>query len=265
MISSAIIGSLAVAAVLTFLAPIIILIVLCAKRVISTKPMWFGVLAFFVSQICLRLPILSLLKNQSWFLTFSKQNAIVYIVAIAFTAGLFEETARFIGARFCLKPAERRYCDAVAFGLGHGFCECVLIVGLTEVSNLINCIALNSGALSTSSAVGAQVATTMAGISAPLVLMAIWERISTVMFHLAATIFVFRGVREKKIGWYLFALAAHTVADSVPTLLASSNVVLSEIITFAIGLLLMIFAVRMKPKFQETVRLPHDAFPNLSV
>ena len=251
LISSTIIGSLALAAVLTFLAPIIILIVLCAKRMISPKPMWFGVLAFFISQICLRLPILNVLGKQNWFLTFAKQNTIAYIIVIAFTAGLFEETARFIGARFCLKPPERRYRDAVAFGLGHGFCECVLIVGLTEVSNLINCIALNSGALNPSSAAGAQFAAAMARVSAPLVLMAIWERVSTLMFHLAATIFVFRGVREKKIGWYLFALAAHTVTDSVPTLLAGSNAVLMEIILFAIGLLLLIFAVRMKPNFQE--------------
>ena len=75
LISSTIIGSLALAAVLTFLAPIIILIVLCAKRMISPKPMWFGVLAFFISQICLRLPILSVLKKQSWFLTFAKQRS----------------------------------------------------------------------------------------------------------------------------------------------------------------------------------------------
>lgn len=91
LISSTIIGSLALAAVLTFLAPIIILIVLCAKRMISPKPMWFGVLAFFLSQICLRLPILSVLKKQSWFLTFAKQNTIVYIVAIAFTADFLKK------------------------------------------------------------------------------------------------------------------------------------------------------------------------------
>ena len=251
MISSSVIGSLALAVILTFLAPIVVLIVLCVKRIISPKPMWFGALAFFVSQICLRLPVLSVLRKQGWFLTFARQNTIVYILALAFTAGLFEETARFIGARFCLKPTERRYRDAVAFGLGHGFCECVLIVGLTEISNLIACISLNSGALSLSGAAGTQTAAALAKITAPLVLMAIWERVSAVLFHLAATIFVFRGVRENKIGWYFLALAAHTVSDSVPSLIAGSNALLLESISFVISLLFVIYAVRMKPKFSE--------------
>lgn len=244
--------SLALAAALTFLAPVILLIVLCVKRIIAPKPMWFGVLAFFVSQICLRLPILSALGKQSWFLAFAKQNTTVYLIALAFTAGLFEETARYAGARFCLKPAERGYRDAVAFGLGHGFCECILIVGLTEVSNLATCLLLNSGALSPSGTAGAPIAAAMAKLTAPLILMAVWERVSTVMFHLAATVLVFRGVRDHQIGWYFLALAAHTVVDSVPSLIAGSNMLLLESVSFLISLLLLIFAVRMKPRFQQS-------------
>lgn len=252
IISSSVIGALVLAVILTFLAPIIILIVLNKKHIISQKPMWFGVLAFFISQICLRLPILSVFAKQSWYVTFTQQNRTVYILLTAFTAGLFEETARFIGARFCLKPSERKYRDAVAFGLGHGFCECVLLIGLVgEVSNLVNCLLLNSGAVNLSSPTGIQLAVLTKQLTVPGILMAIWERVGTVIFHLSATIFVFRGVREKKIGWYFLALAAHTVADSVPTLVSGSNMLLLESISFAFSLVLLIFAIRMKPKFEE--------------
>ena len=253
IISSSVIGALVLAVILTFLAPIIILIVLNKKNIISPKPMWFGVLAFFISQICLRIPILSVLAKQNWYVTFAQQDRTAYILLAAFTAGLFEETARFIGARFCLKPSERRYRDAVAFGLGHGFCECVLLVGLAaEVTNLVNCLLLNSGAVNLSNPTGAQLAAVLTKqLSVPAILMAIWERVGTVIFHLSATIFVFRGVQEKKIGWYFVALAAHTVVDSVPTLIAGSNMLLNDSIIFAISLVLLVFAVRMKPKFEE--------------
>lgn len=251
IISSSVIGALSLAAILTFFAPIVILIVLCVKHTISPRPMWFGVLAFFLSQICIRLPILGALGKQSWFLTFAKQNLTAYIIMLAFTAALFEETARFIGARFCLKPAERRFRDAVAFGLGHGFCECILIAGLTEVSNLFACISLNGGGLSASNAAGVQVVATLAKLSAPMILIAIWERAAAVIFHLAATIFVFRGVREKKAVWYLVALAVHTVSDSVPSLVAGSNMILLEVISTVIAVPFLIIAVKMRPKFQE--------------
>lgn len=251
MIPSSTVGMLALAAVLTFLAPIVVLAVLCVRRVIAPKPMWFGVLAFFVSQVCLRLPILSALAKQSRVQAFASQNKVVYALIVAFSAGLFEETARYFGARFCLKPAERRYRDAAAFGLGHGFCECVLIVGLGELSNLAACAALNSGALSAATPAGAQAAAALAKVTAPLVLMAVWERVSTVMFHFAATVFVFRSVRERKLGWYLLALAAHTVTDFFPALIPASSALLTELLLFAVSLLLLFLAVRMKPKFRD--------------
>lgn len=250
-ISSSVIGMLIFASFATLILPIVILLVLCLKHKISQKPMWFGVLAFFISQICIRLPILSVLRTQSWFSAFAKQNATVYLILLAFTAGLFEETARYIGARFCLKQKQREYRDAIGFGLGHGFCECILIVGMTEISNLTACIMVNSGMLTSSTAVGKQTITALLSITVPAVFMAVWERVSTVLFHVFQTVLIFRGVREGKIGWYFLALATHTVVDSVPFLLAGSNSWLYEFILFAVAILCLIYILKVKPKFQQ--------------
>lgn len=253
IISAPIIGTLIFATIATLILPIVILLVLCLRHKISQKPMWFGVLAFFVSQACLRLPLLSVLRTQSWFIAFSKQNTIFYVILLAFTAGLFEETARYIGARFCLKK-EREYRDAIGFGLGHGFCECILVVGLTEFSNLTTCLMINSGVLTASTAVGKQTINVLLTITTSVLLMAVWERISTVFFHVFATVLIFRGVREGKIYWYLLALAAHTIVDSVPILVAGSNLPLYESIIFAAGVLGLIYVLKAKPKFQNSER-----------
>lgn len=249
-ISSSVIGMLIFASLATLVLPVVILLVLCFKHKISPKPMWFGVLAFFVSQICLRLPILSVLKTQAWFISFAKHDTTVYIFLLAFTAGLFEETARYVGAKFCLKK-EHAYRDAIGFGLGHGFCECILIVGLTEISNLTACLMVNTGALTASTAAGKQTINVLLSLTITALFMAVWERVSTVLFHVFETVLIFRGVRESKIRWYFLALAAHTIVDSVPMLAARSNPWLYESIIFAVGILGLVYVLKVKPKFQN--------------
>ena len=81
----------------TLLFPIILMIVLVAKQKIAPRPLLIGMLAFFVSQILLRVPILNVLSTQSWFLSFAQQQMILYLVLLSSTAGLFEESARLIG------------------------------------------------------------------------------------------------------------------------------------------------------------------------
>ncbi|MGC7323224.1 hypothetical protein RBA16_27410, partial [Mycobacteroides abscessus subsp. massiliense] len=62
---------------------------------------------------------------------------------------------------------------------------------------------------------------------------------------------IFRAVREGKIYWYLLALAAHTIIDSVPILVAGSNLLLYESIIFVAGVLGLIYVLKAKPKFQN--------------
>ena len=65
----------------TLLFPIILMIVLVAKQKIAPRPLLIGMLAFFVSQILLRIPILNVLSMQSWFLSFAQQQMILYYLA----------------------------------------------------------------------------------------------------------------------------------------------------------------------------------------
>lgn len=238
----------------TFVSPIVFLIVMCAKKKFSVKPVLIGALAFFVSQICLRIPILNALSSQGWYKTFA-QNVVPAAVILAFPAGLFEESARYLGARYLLK-GRRGYRDAVAFGLGHGMCEAVLIVGLTQINNLVAVFMINSGTLAASVPADQyrQLVGTMMSVPPALILMAVWERVSTVFFHVFATVLVFRGVREHKARYYWYALAAHTGTDTVAGLLPRyANAWVVEAVLFLIGVAGLLYVLKVKPRFQEDI------------
>lgn len=206
--------------------------------------------AFFVSQICLRLPILSAFSTQPWFQAFAR-NTIPYVLLLAFTAGLFEEGARYLCVRYFLKK-QRSFRDAVAFGLGHGLCETVVVVGMAELSNLVFGLMLNSGALSVSAQGLNSAADALLAVSPVTVYMAVWERAFTVLFHIFATVLVFRAVREGKIRFWFYALLAHTLTDTAVPLLASyGGNWLGEAVVALIGLLGLWLVFQMRPAFQQ--------------
>lgn len=251
-ISASVLAAFLFAALTTFVFPIVFLIVMCAKKKFSARPVLIGALAFFVSQICLRLPMLNAFATQSWYRVFA-QNMVPFAVVVAFSAGLFEESARYVGARYLLK-GRLAYRDAIAFGLGHGFCEAVLIVGLAEISNFVTVLMINAGTLAASMPADTykQTVDAMLAVSPALIFMAVWERVSTVLFHVFATVLVFRGVREHKVRYYFYALAAHTVTDTVTGLLPKyANAWVVETVLFLIGLAGLFYVLKVKPRFQD--------------
>lgn len=98
-----------------------------------------GAVAFFVSQIILRIPLMVLATAVSP----DTIGAFVSSVPVAsFSAGLFEETARLLFMMWLLKGYLRR-ADGIAFGLGHGGIEAILLVGMTMLNNLILALMIN--------------------------------------------------------------------------------------------------------------------------
>lgn len=100
-----------------------------------------GAVAFFVSQMMLRIPLMTM----STALAPDTLGAFLNSVPVAsFSAGLFEETARLLFMMWLLKGFYRR-ADGIAFGLGHGGIEAVLLVGMTMVNNLVFALMINLG------------------------------------------------------------------------------------------------------------------------
>lgn len=143
--------STVVACVITLLVslvlPIVVLIGFTAKNkkqgIVSA---WLlGAAGFFVTQILIRLPILTVLQSQSWFAVFAQNNPFIYAFGLAFTAGLFELAGRYAVAK--LMEKKLTWKRSLAAGLGHGGIEAILLIGMTYVNNLIYIAMINTGFL----------------------------------------------------------------------------------------------------------------------
>lgn len=216
MVSNSVLIAFVVAAVAELLLPIAILIVLGIKKKLSAIPTLLGFAAFFVSQILIRIPILQALGAQSWYQAFAL-NAIPYILMLSFTAGLFEESARQICAG-CFLKKRRSFQDALSFGLGHGFCEVILLIGMAQINNIAYSVMINTGSLqkltsSLTSAQSQQILDVMLAVKPETVYLGILERVFAVTYHVFASILIFKGVTEKKISYYFLAILAHTVLN----------------------------------------------------
>lgn len=175
----------AIVIVICFLMPILFTICLYKKQ----KGLWIsfivGMLAFVISQMMIRIPLLNIITQQHSISLFTLKHPIVYILILAFTAGLFEETARWIGFQ-CIKKKHSTIYDAFAFGLGHGGIEAMLLVGIPLLS----------------------VSTDLSNV-----LLACGERIIAIAFHVAMSIIVWYGVKEHKNQYTIVAILLHMLLD----------------------------------------------------
>lgn len=234
MVSSSVTALFALAAVLTLLFPAALLIVLGARKKIGLLPLGLGFLSFLVSQVLTRIPLLQFFSAQPWYQQFAADSPYLLGILLAFTAGLFEESARLGGAALLgprkpdypggpPRPGWRSWQGALSFGLGHAFCEVVLLVGLTHVNNLVVCLLMNTGGteLLTMLLPAGQVDQVVAQMAAvqPLDIVAgLLERVSAVLFHLFATSLVFCAAAQRKWLLYPAAVLAHTLFNAAALL-----------------------------------------------
>lgn len=245
MVSTVSLIAMVITLLICMAVPIVALIIYAVKnKGKGVLLAWLlGAAGFFVMQIIIRTPILSLLSLNEGFLKFANEYYVIYVLLLAFTAALFEVVARFVAALVLKKKA----CYEAAFGagLGHGGIEAMFLIGMTYVNNLLYSIMINTGAFDTMIESTAQmgvdtqalldVKSALIDTAPSMFLLAGYERILTMILHVAMTVLVFYFVYKKKsaIGIVL-CLLIHTVIDFVPAFLVgilSANI--AYIITYA--------------------------------
>lgn len=214
--------------IITTLVPLIVSVIMLVRKKWNVKPFFIGVLAFFISQIVLRIPLLNILSNVSKEFTTFYSSILGTILIGGLSAGLFEETARLIGAKIVSKKDTLTFKDSLSFGFGHALCEVVLLVGLTQFSNLIVYFMINAGNfhdIMISSGIKesqyAQYLQQYTSVQAVDYVYSLIERCSSIMFHVMNTILVFYGVKSKKYWFYLLAILLHTIFNSIAVLIGS--------------------------------------------
>lgn len=225
----------------TLVLPVAVLIVYALKnRRQGIVSAWLlGAAGFFVTQILIRLPILTALQSQSWFASFAQNNLFLYAFALAFTAGLFELAGRFAVAKGMRKNLTWK--RSLAAGLGHGGIEAMLLIGMTYVNNLIYIVMINSGyfdyLIAQTAGLGVDISqlelirTQLAEMSPALFLLAGFERVLAMTAHVAMSVLVCYGVSQRKTGsCVLLCLGIHTFID----LTAGISLVLPQHIAYPV-------------------------------
>ena len=181
-----------------------------------------GAAGFVVTQLLVRLPILSALQNQPWFLSFSENNGFLFAFTLAFTAGLFELAGRFVVAK--IMRNNLNYNRSMAAGLGHGGIEAMILVGMTYLNNILYILMINGGTFDAvvNEAVAAgvdvsalmQIKDQLLNASPALFLLGGFERILAMIAHLAMSMIVCYGVHfGKPLKSALVCLGIHTLLD----------------------------------------------------
>ena len=180
----------------------------------------FGVLSFSISQFLIRIPLLqNVLAIQPWFILFGMKYPLIYLFFLSFTAGLFEESGRYLIFKKFLSQLNPK--QIFFFGLGHGGVEAFGLVGLAILS------------LDQSSASSLEFV--YAGL----------ERLSAILIHVSLSFMVYKSInKENKFG-YLYALTIHTLfnfiaisllMNGMSTFLVESGLLIGSIIALVLSM-----------------------------
>lgn len=245
--------AMAVSAIVAGIAPLVVFIVLAVKKKLKVIPFLVGILIF--------IPCLVIAVVTSQIASIYISNAAVLLAVLSLRAGLVEETGRLIAFRFLLKKYDRP-ADGLAYGIGHGWCEAFLLLGINYIFYIIFSIMINTGsfgaitaALPASAAESyKQLAVVLATTGSGSFLLAGLERISAMMFHIGASMLVFYAVRTRKYGYYALAILLHTALNSLTILMAVGLVsgFTLELMLLAVAGSILVFgvktALRLKPR-----------------
>ncbi|MDD3958970.1 MAG: YhfC family intramembrane metalloprotease [Clostridiaceae bacterium] len=258
MISNVSIIGMAFSGAIAVLLPIILAIVFYRFHRYRISFLFVGAAAFFFSQIILRSMLLSQLVKTSFHESMAENLLYVFVIG-ALSAGLFEESARYFGFSR-LKQRGPTWADAVAFGIGHGGIESIVLVGISQVSNIFMAFMIRSGMFDSTIApsLGDQADAFKAQYleTAPSLFFASGlERIAVMPVHIFLSVLVCLAVIKKRPILLLVSILLHALVNTpaVISQLYEINVWIIEAIIILIGVAMLVGTIRLKSSFPSTV------------
>ena len=149
--------------------------------------------------------------------------------------------------KFLLRKEPDGALPAVAYGVGHGGMEMLMIFGITMISNIVVSLMINAGQVDTIlSAVPAESRGQLEAQFAQLqdlhagqLLLGLWERISALILQLGLSIIVWTAIRKsgKWLWLFLAAILLHALVDACAVVLSKSvSASVVEIIIFSMAI-----------------------------
>ena len=226
------------------LVPVLLSVFLCKKTKGRVLYILVGAVTFIAAVL-----ILESLLQQAVLSIFGERltgNIWLYAAFGGLSAGLFEETGRYISMRFIMKKDLSKR-NALMYGLGHAGAEALLIGGMTYVSNIVITVLINTGRLEPMLAeldgsVAQQVITQYSALwELPWLdfLLAGVERTFAFLLQLCLSYVVYRAVKYRKPMLFVLAVLLHFTADAGLVLLMKK----AELPAVAVELVLVVFTV----------------------
>ncbi len=252
---TALIG-IASAALISFVAPFAVYFACSKRMILPARNILLGIVAFILFALVLE-------GAMHWY--FLKLNPVTsawlksstwgFVVYGAGAAALFEETGRFLAMRFFVKRTGDAG-TAVAYGIGHGGAEALIVGALAQMQILTFAVMQNAGALDVilgkkvPPAALAKLHEALAHLNFMTALVGGIERISALLIQVALSLLVWRAVSRRQSRWFFAALAAHAGVDSVAALFQKGQVSLfaTESFVAAVGVSLLIFFLIKLPR-----------------
>ena len=155
-----------------------------------------------------------------------------YTLIVAFaslTAGLFEETARYVSYRYLVK--DHRIENGLTYGAGHGGTESIILVGL-------NVAIIGYLLLANPSAIPASHLALLAASPTYTPFLGVFERAMTLIVQISLSIMVLMTFITGRKIYYGAAIVIHFLLDVIAVLISSYGIVYSELVVavFALGL-----------------------------
>lgn len=221
------------------------------------RAFWCGTLAFVVSQVLTRIPLMTVVVPQ---LPEPVSGFLLSAPVASYSAGLFEETGRLV-VMLLLMKAFHRWIDGVSFGLGHGGIEAVLLVAMANVNNLVLASLINTGqwdavASALPPAAAEQIHTALTQSAPHLFLLGGVERLAAITLHIACSLLVLAGiVHGRKLLAWVAAVLLHGTFNliAVGLLGAGVDMVLVEVVLVAIAVGMWFGIVRAKPLYPAAI------------
>jgi uncharacterized membrane protein YhfC len=179
-------------------------------------------------------------------------------------AGIFEETARFISFKI-LKKKYNGIETGLAYGIGHGGIEAIVVGGLPMVNTIVVSIMINTGAIETITGAlqGAALEQTTAQLTVLLTtpsysfLAGGIERLFAIGLHMSLSIIVFYSVYGKNKVWlYPLAILLHAVMDIPAAAMQAGvikNVYVVELFGFISAIIFIVIARYIHKKLKHTI------------
>jgi uncharacterized membrane protein YhfC len=252
MINTGSLINMFITALFTTVGPVLAAILFYRRQKYYLGSVFTGAAVFILFQMVARIPLVQLvLPGMDWYKETIQSNFWIYGLFLGFTAGLFEEVGRYLAFILILKK-HLDWKNAVAFGIGHGGIEAILLVGLTYISNLITAIMINSGLFDTllaqypDQAREAMIQARNVLVQTPsyMYLVSGAERLFTFFIHIALSVLIMAGIQKKKGLLYLgLAILLHMVIDAPAVILSGLgvNVLLIEILILVFAIIAFVY------------------------